>query len=312
VSHGDVALAEAWARALVARGAGRPAVGVPVATPDQLVDSIAADDRARLTSLCPTHVVHQCWSTDGEAFVAADELVATVGKDLARLSEQGVDVMAVRSVIVCARALNDAVDAGKNRFVVDLHAMERLVLELRDMAGADVHAVCGKVGGFGKYSDAFGPLGGRLHTMIEESRARSVYRFPNVGELAFVRDGDASDLVVAMASMVGKYLRELLMERIVTHYKRLGARVDTASGYHDPITAGFVKATRLLRKKTRVPDACFERRALDGPPSSRRRQSAVGSSQSAVSDQASRCTVEGEKAGRQTAMYSAPSLPGVE
>jgi ribonuclease HII len=121
--------------------------------------------------------------------------------------------------------------------------------------------VCGKVGGFGKYGGAFGPLGGRLSTVLEEGRARSAYHFPGVGEIAFVRDADATDLGVAMASMVGKWLREVLMARIVRHYRGEQPALPDASGYHDPVTSAFVEATRLRRAEREVPDRCFERRS---------------------------------------------------
>src|SRR6185503_4155718 len=45
VSHGDVALGEAWARALVRRGCGKAAA---VASPDDLIHAITADDREEL------------------------------------------------------------------------------------------------------------------------------------------------------------------------------------------------------------------------------------------------------------------------
>jgi ribonuclease HII len=258
IAHGDVALGEAWARALALRGCGRaPFAG---GSPDDLVHALSADDRPALRAPCPGHVEAQCWSAAGEAFAAPDALVDTVQRDLDGLAQRGLEIVGARSVILCARRLNDGLDGGKNRFVLDLHAMERLVLELAAQAGEEVTAVCGKVGGFGKYGGAFGPLAGRLHTVVEEGRARSAYRFAGLGEIAFVRDGDDSDLCVAMASMVGKYLRELLMARIVRHYREPLPDLPDASGYHDPVTAVFVDATRLVRGARGVPDRCFERR----------------------------------------------------
>ncbi len=282
VSHGDTALGEAWARALVARGCGKAAA----ASPDALVHSIALDRREALRAPCPGHVEAQCWSAEGEAFAASDDLVRTVAGDLDRLAQKGVHVLAVRSVIACTRVLNDAADAGKNRFVLDLHAMERLVLDLRRLAGEDVVAVCGKVGGFGRYGDVFGPLGGRLHVVLEERKARSAYHFPGVGEIAFVKDGDGSDLCVGMASMVGKYLRDALMARVVRFYRGAHAEaraastgegadeLPDASGYHDPVTARFVDATALVRRTRRVPDDCFERRKVDEAAAARAPRSA--------------------------------------
>ena len=258
VAHGDVALAEAWARVLVGRGAGHNSRGL---SPAELVEAISLDGEAALRAPCPDHVAPQCWNTDGEGFEEGvnDDLLKQLNRDLDRLQARGVRVVAVRSVIVCTRLLNDAVEAGRSRFVVDLHAMERLVLALRELAGKEVQAICGKVGGFGAYGKVFGPLAGRLHAVVEEGRARSTYRFPGVGELSFVRDGDSSHLLVGMASLVGKYLRELLMDRIVRHYRQDLPELPTASGYHDPVTKGFVVATESVRRRRRIPDDCFER-----------------------------------------------------
>src|SRR5690349_4673316 len=151
VAHGDVSLGEAWARALVRRGAGRSPRGAQPTSPDALIHAICADDRDVLRAPCPDHVAPQCWSAEGEAFTAPQELVDTVTGDLDKLAARGVDVIAVRSVILCAKRLNDGLDEKKNRFVLDLHAMERLILDLRALVPTDVLAVCGKVGGFGKY-----------------------------------------------------------------------------------------------------------------------------------------------------------------
>lgn len=259
VAHGDVALGEAWARALAARGCARP--GAPHGDPDALVHAVAADERTALRARCPSHVEAQCWGASRDPFAAEDALVQTVAKDLDRLAARGVEIVAVRSEILCAKRMNDELDAGRNRFVADLHAMERLVLGFRAIAGEDVRAVCGKVGGFGRYEDVFGPLGGRLMVTLEESRARSAYHVPGVGEIAFVRDADASDLCVAMASLVGKWVREALMARIVAHYRASDPELPDASGYHDPVTDVFIASTRLARKKRKIPAECFERRS---------------------------------------------------
>ncbi len=260
VSHGDVALGEAWARALVARGAGRPEADRAPASPDALVHALARQDRATLTAPCPPHAAPQCWSRLDGALEASDDLVATIARDLDALADKGVDLVAVRSEILCVRRMNDAAEAGTSRFSLDLHAMERLTLDLRALAGGEVSATCGKVGGFGKYGPAFGPLAGRLFSVIEEARPRSAYRVPGVGEIAFVMDADATNLLVAMASMVGKWVREALMGGIVRYHRERSPEAPTASGYHDPVTQRFIAATRLARTARELPDACFERR----------------------------------------------------
>ena len=246
VSHDNVALGEAWARALV---------DPEFASPAEVFGGLSLEGVERLRAPCPDHVRAQCWSIAGESFGADPGLVSAATRARAELCRRGVEVLAVKSSVICTERLNAARAAGKNRFVTDLHAMESLILAHRAQVDSDVVAICGKVGGMGAYSRFFGPLGGRLHLVLDQRRERSAYRFPGVGELHFVRDADASDPLVMLASLVGKWVRELLMARVGRWYEGAGL----PSGYHDPVTARFVEATALRRKNRRVPDTCFER-----------------------------------------------------
>lgn len=262
VAHGDVALGEAWARVVAGRD---------VATPEELGGRLFRASRRELRALCPSHVEAQCWSPAGETFHAPDELVTRVAGHVATLGEKGLTLTAARAEVLCTARLNAERRAGNHRFLADLHGMERVVLALREIAGAEVRAVCGKVGGLTTYPPAFGPLAGRLHLTLEEDRARSHYRLPGLGELAFARDADAQDPLVMLASLIGKYLRELLMARIARTYAAGGAGLDP-SGYHDPVTTRWIASTADLRSARRVPDDCFEReragqkRGLGGAP----------------------------------------------
>lgn len=257
VSHGDIALAEAWARVLVEH-----TKAIAPTSISQIVDALTLEDVDQLKQRCPSHVAGQCWHESGEGFEAGDELLKEVRKDLKKLEASGVRILGVRSAIVCTKHLNDLLGVGINRYTADLHAMERLVLAFRERLEEDVFAVLGKVGGYTQYEAAFGPLNGRLCMVLEERRQRSSYRFPGVGELAFVMDADDSDRLVSIASLVGKYLREVLMARIVRHYQVSLPELENVSGYHDPVTKQFVDATRLVRRKQRIPDDCFERRSM--------------------------------------------------
>ena len=249
VSHLDVTLGEAWARELA---------GAEVETPAELFARLSLEGVRKLRAPCPRHAEAQCWSHASETFEAPAVLRKRIARHRGLLLARGVELLDVKTSVVCTETLNQGRGTGKNRFVMDLHAMEALVLALRREAGEDVQAVCGKVGGIAEYSRYFGPLGGWLHNVLEEGQARSSYRFPGVGQLAFVRDADASDPLVMLASLVGKYVRELFMGRIARHYP---ARDDEPrpSGYHDPVTARFVERTALVRKRRKVPDRCFER-----------------------------------------------------
>lgn len=259
VTFDDSALGEAWARALVARA------GVVVRTPAELLAAVALDAEPTLQAPCPSHHVDLCWSTAGETFSSSDEAVAACTKDLVRLEAKGVRIRRARVAIVCTKRLNEAVDRGLSRFDVDLHTMERLTLDARDEARDEVYALCGKVGGFDFYGARFGPLAGYLHSVLLESRARSEYQVPGVGRLAFVRDGDDTHLIIGLASLVGKWARDHLMRRVVKYHRVHDATLQDVSGYHDPVTTQFIRASALIREKQRIEPACFERTALGGP-----------------------------------------------
>jgi ribonuclease HII len=283
VAHGDTSLGEAWARALLERirtatPATPPTPATPatatataapaLATPDDLFHALCIDTRDTLRARCPGTHGTQCWGAKGETFGAEPKLFDSVRRDLGRLEKRGISIVRVEVVVVCAERLNAAIDRGQSRFVVDLHSMERLVLSAREAAGEDLVATCGKVGGYDRYGDAFGPLSARLHAVVEEGRARSEYQFPGVGRVAFVRDADAGHLVVGMASLVGKWVRDLLMDRVVRYHQAVDPELPAASGYHDPVTTRFISQSALLRSQRGLPDVCFERGALGGASSS--------------------------------------------
>lgn len=264
VSYKERALGEAWARVLAG------ALGGPVANPNELLFGLSLEPEEKLREPCPRPTkdgpdhAEQCFSCVGEAFEADVELLSQVRSDLTRLEKRGIELVSVRVAIVCTKKLNDAAARGTTRFQVDLHAMERLVLDARARRAEDVVAICGKVGGYNSYSDAFGPLGGRLHAIVCEGRAKSEYSFPALGRMAFVRDADAKHLVVCLASLVGKYVRDLVTARVVRHHKRTLPHLPMVSGYHDPVTNRFIADTDHVRVASRFPADCFERRAAAG------------------------------------------------
>ena len=255
VNFHDSRLGEAWARVLLERESPL------LRTPNEVARALSLHDTEHLEAPCPKGHRGQCWGHESERFEADPELLSLVRRDVERLGNRGLVLGAPRSVILCNRRLNHAADRGVSRFTCDLHSMEELVLDVnRRFARGDVFATCGKVGGFDRYGDVFGPLGGRLHVVVGESRARSEYQVPGVGRLAFVRDADGSNLLVGIASLVGKYLRDLLMRRITAFYRTDDPELPEASGYHDPVTKAFVQRTQKRRLALKIQDDCFTRR----------------------------------------------------
>lgn len=284
VSHADFALGEAWARALLGALGGEPS------SPAEVVARTSIDDAEVLRAPCPAperpidagHPAALCWppAEADERFVADEALVercrgvvrgwsaeGRVGGRFARRAP--LELVGVRAAIVCPSRLDDAARAGRHKFLVDLHEMERLSLALhaRGRRGDDepIEAVCGKVGGMDYYSPNFGPLSSRLCAIESEGGLVSSYRFPGLGRFSWLRDADAADPLVGLASIVGKYLRELTMARVVRYLRaaepdpEAAAALPAASGYRDPTTKRFILATASTRAARGIPDRCFLR-----------------------------------------------------
>lgn len=249
VSHSDSTLGEAWARALT---------GDRWQTPRALFEHLSVERPESLQKDCPSHITQQCWGVDGEAFESSPELCERIKGHVDKLRQRGVEVREVLVASTCTQRLNRAREGGGNRFISDLHSMEGLLLELRERSGKDLSAVCGKVGGMTDYDRFFGPLSGRLRSTLVVSRKQSGYYFPGLGEIHFVKDADARDPLVMLASLVGKYVRELLMARVSRFHASPGQH-EKVSGYHDPRTNAWALGTLVRRRSLRIVDDCFER-----------------------------------------------------
>ncbi len=226
---------------------------------DALLEALLLGGRASLFPLCPAGESPRACHGHPLALPAYGPGVTSASRSAARsIAFAGVRVRALRSSFACARALHLARDAGQSRFDVDLARMAELVGALRKIAGTEVEAVCGKVGGRNRYAAGLESLGA-LCVTLDEGAGRSSYRFPGVGTVSFVRDADADDPAVGLASLVGKYLRELAMTRMQSYYAEAIPGIDPASGYHDPVTTRWIAATSLLRRERAIEDRCFER-----------------------------------------------------
>lgn len=225
---------------------------------DELLLLIALDSLNTLHSLCPSGSKEQCWSQKISlpAFGGQIEKGRLV---LSRLDVAGIHIVEVRSAVTCAALLNSQVQKLGSKFTVDLALFERLVLACRDSAATDVEAYCGLVGGIRKYARYFQHLSRQAVDTLEEIPGRSAYRVQGVGSLAFEVNADAHHLPVSLASMVGKYVRELIMERQNRYYLARDPLLRRVSGYHDPNTKDFIDRSLPLRKRLGITKQCFER-----------------------------------------------------
>jgi len=262
---GQMAVAEGLALALVEALYGQVVDGV-----DGLFECLLLDGPSALRAPCPSTSRAQCWSVPLALPCFGGSRDA--GRDMLRgLTKAGLSPVHARSATSCTGDLNRRLRLGQSRVEVDLELMERLVLDARahtdlrsraqgrTSAGA-LRAVCGMVGGIRNYPARMRhfPLLGL--TPVRATGGTLAYEVDGVGHVRFEIDADARHLPVALASMVGKYVRELWMERQNRFYRGHDDTLSDVSGYHDPVTARFVEASAPLRLALAIDDACFLRK----------------------------------------------------
>jgi ribonuclease HII len=252
---GQMALAEGLALALV-----EALTGVLPTDIDALFDALLLDAPDALRTPCPSGSRPQCWSVSIALPCFGGDLEA--GREaLRKLHKAGLKPLHLRSAIACTGSLNTRLRKGQSRVEVDLELMERLVIDARAHVAGELRAICGMVGGIRNYIAKMRHLP-RLGVRAARAHAPTLaYEVQGVGHVRFEIDADANHLPVALASMVGKYVRELAMERQNRFYRKHDASLDEVSGYHDPVTQRFVVASTALRSSLGIDDACFRRLA---------------------------------------------------
>jgi ribonuclease HII len=229
---------------------------------DQLLERLFPKARAVLGACCPNaSTADQCWGIDlqlpifgGDPGHGESLLSALVGRSSLRFVD-------VQSRVACAGMLNAKSAAGKNKLEVDLELFEDLIESVVRYHGPPSLVLCGMIGGIRDYASRFGRLGGSRVRTLRARRGQIRYEIAELGELRFEVDADARHLPVALASIVGKYVREICMRRIGEFYRRTNAELQLASGYHDPVTTRFIAATEDSRRRLGIVEDCFRRRA---------------------------------------------------
>lgn len=171
----------------------------------------------------------------------------------------GLRPVGVKAFRLCVGRYNQALAAGLGKLELDFRLMYALCAAFATERGEPVHALCGKVGATRSYGPWLSRAGALLYSAGEERPERSAYQVAGLGALIFEKDADSLHLPVAVASMVGKYLRELAM-RELNHVLGRESK-DDVSGYRDPRTKAFVDETEPLRDALGWPQDCFLRRA---------------------------------------------------
>ncbi len=235
--------------------------GLPTSA-DDLLDRLSPASRVELRARCPNdQTAAQCWAVDlalpafgGDPALGATLLQKLVGRSKLR-------VLDVQSRVACAGMLNARQAAGQNKLAVDLELFEDLITAARRLHEDSLLVICGMVGGIRDYSSRLRRFEHDRVNGLPARRGQRRYSVDGLGEIRFEVNADARHLPVALASIVGKYLREICMLRIGEFYRRDVPGLPLASGYHDPVTSRFIEQTQPSRRQLGIASDCFQRHA---------------------------------------------------
>jgi len=174
------------------------------------------------------------------------------------LDKNGSVIRALLSVLVCPKVFNDSV-ARYGKMFLDFRYFIEIARALRKRVEQDVLFICGKIGSTKRYADWFSFMGIDAG-IIHESTSESAYAAAGLGEFRFIRDADDAHFCVALASMAGKYLRELAMLRLNGRMKKwIDSDCAWISGYANARTRDMIEKTANARRSLGLPDECFIR-----------------------------------------------------
>jgi ribonuclease HII len=182
----------------------------------------------------------------GEAWYAGDTSLPTQGKvdavaaEARRLSAASAKAEVswgfCRCAVVCAPRFNELVERWDTKAVVTGLALVQLIRAcLKATAAEPMHFFVDKLGGRNQYSVLLQEAFAQGFVLAEEEGARrSAYRVEGLdrpAHITFVPRADAEHFPVALASMLSKYVRELLMLEFNRFWQRHVPGLKATAGY---------------------------------------------------------------------------------
>ena len=204
------------------------AIGVPITNTIELGTSVSGD---RFSSDFLNSVGQNTVPSD-LPLKAEQEACLQASENLKQLfSRTEIKLTHVYSRVVFPPEFNEIVDRTGSKGVLLSEATLKLVRRCWDESGASNGWVyCDKHGGRNRYDDIIGAaFDDQFVFRLEESRSSSRYL---VGDLEFCFRTKAEELLpVALASMVSKYLREVVMEQFNAFWQQHVTDLKPTKGY---------------------------------------------------------------------------------
>jgi hypothetical protein len=218
-------------------------------------------------SLCPAPSHAPCFTRDWPLPLFAEpEGFADRVEELARelgtcFSNAGIPLLSLRSTIYCPFRYNaffaHAPEAKKSS--LNFTAFEEVIRHFSEQFGEMALYLCGKVMNLKYYGKYFAFLSAFDVLWREETHLISQYRLAGLGDVRFIHDGDRLDLPISLASIAGKYVREIYVFRVNRFFQDAFPGLKPASGYNDRVTKRLIEKVKPRLSGLSVDPSCFLR-----------------------------------------------------
>jgi len=196
----------------------------------------------------------------GDAVFCGENVSGVSEKLSSSLCDARIRFAGAESIFYCPEEFNRGIDIFGSKLRLEFSILETFFKKYSTLSASDDKLfICGKLGGTKRYGPYFDYL--KKHRLAKASEGTdSFYEFDGLGRIEFVKDGDSLHLPVALASVFGKLVREIFMERLNDYFGGYIKKLNRVSGYNDPLTREFIEKTAAVRKEQGVPDTCFLRK----------------------------------------------------
>jgi hypothetical protein len=226
---------------------------------------------AFVDQLCPDHHAElrlEPWYTGTStvpAAVTSDVIVAPAKRFHRTCGRRALVWGQIRSVVLCPSLCNTLMDRWGSKGALLGHGLAELLRHNRNPAddGEPVCFLIDKHGGRNTYAAMVQQaLDGGMVLAHEEGMERSRYSVHGLDrpiEVTFEPRADTTHFCVALASMVSKYLRELLMREFNAFWRQHLPELKPTAGYPGD-AARFFEAIRPVLQQLCIPEECIWRR----------------------------------------------------
>jgi ribonuclease HII len=213
----------------------------------------------------PTHFQAEPWITPEDALPIGKQILEKAPLAAAVLHRQtgrhGLTIGPLHSVVVFPKQFNEITEKHDSKAAVTLYAVGELLRKLPCTPDDEVRIVVDRLGGRQRYQPFLQELFPECLVLCRGETAKSsTYQINPRWSIQFRVQAEQHCFSVALASMLSKYLREVLMLHFNRYWQKLLPGVKPTAGYPGDATRFWAATAEVRQKLGLVEEAWWRKR----------------------------------------------------